>query len=51
MPKEEICPTCGQSMKHIKSHTHNTNDTDLIDEKEITEPKFKISEIYHCLNL
>jgi len=48
--EKQICPTCGQSMKHIESHSHTTKETEPNDEGEITEPKLKISEIWHCLN-
>ncbi len=48
--KGEICPTCGQIMKHMKSHIHSSKISETDDNEEISKPKFKTSEIWHCLN-
>lgn len=47
---EEICPTCGKLMKHVKSHKHIADSKENDNSDEISKPKFKTSEIWHCLN-
>ena len=47
---EEICPTCGHSMKHVKTHKHAKKLSETDEMEEIIVPKFNASEIWHCLN-
>ena len=46
--EKELCPTCGQPMKYIKTEKKPKNiEKKLIDGKKET---YDISQIWHCLN-
>ncbi len=47
---KELCPTCGQPMKYIKTEKQSKNNKKpLIDENE-KKGTYDISQIWHCLN-
>ena len=47
---KEICPTCGQSMKLVKSKEQSKNLSEVKIDEDLNGETFDISEIWHCLN-
>ena len=47
---KEICPTCGQTMKFLKSEKQPIKSAKTKIDKDVNEDNFDISEIWHCLN-
>ena len=45
--EDEVCPTCGQSMKFLKSEK-KSKDSKI--NEDATEEDFDITQIWHCLN-
>ena len=48
--ENEICPTCGQPMKFLKSEKQPKQLVERKIDEHIHEEAFDISEIWHCLN-
>jgi hypothetical protein len=48
--ENEICPTCGQTMKFLKTHKHSKKLVEEQVDENINGESFDISEIWHCLN-
>jgi len=48
--EKEICPTCGQPMKFLKSEKQTGKAAVPKIDENTDEEAFDISEIWHCLN-
>jgi hypothetical protein len=47
---EEICPTCGQPMKHLKSKKQHIHPSEPLDDSDRPSKPFDIFTMYQCLN-
>ena len=47
---KELCPTCGQPMKYIKTEKKLKNIEKKLKEENEKKETYDISQIWHCLN-
>ncbi len=48
--EKEVCPTCGQEMKFLKSGKQLNKLRKTKIEEDANDEAYDISEIWHCLN-